>query len=54
MSVETTEWNIQHIHPKGTWWQYINDRRFGELTIAGSAVMAVISTVLVVWAVLTA
>ena len=54
MSTAVTEWNLQHTHPKGSWWQYQNDRRFGELTLLGLGIMAVISAALVVWAVLVA
>ncbi len=54
MSIATTDWNLRHTHPKGSWWQYQNDRRFGELTLLGLGVMAVISVALVVWAVLVA
>jgi hypothetical protein len=54
MSIETTQWNLQHTHPQGSWWQYINDRRFGERTVIGLAIMAVVSVAIVVWAVLAA
>jgi len=54
MSTAVTEWNLQHIHPRGSWWQYINDQAVGERTIIGLSVMAVISTLLTVWAVLAA
>jgi hypothetical protein len=54
MSVATTEWNLRHTHPKGSWWQYSNDQRFGELTLLGLAIMALVSVVLCTWAVLVA
>jgi hypothetical protein len=54
MSVETTEWNLQHTHPQGSWWQYVNDQQFGERTVVGLAIMALVSAVLVTWAVLVA
>ena len=54
MSVETTNWNLQHTHPQGSWWQYVNDQQFGERTILGLAIMALVSVVLVTWAVLVA
>jgi hypothetical protein len=54
MSIATTDWNLRHTHPKGSWWQYRNDRRFGELTLLGLGIMSVISVALVVWAVLVA
>ena len=54
MSIATTDWNLHHIHPKGTWWQYRNDRRFGELTLLGLGIMAIASAALAVWAVLAA
>jgi hypothetical protein len=54
MSIETTQWNLQHTHPQGSWWQYVNDRRFGELTVIGLAVMAVVAAALATWAVLVA
>jgi hypothetical protein len=54
MSVAITEWNLQHTHPHGSWWQYQNDRRFGQLTLLGLGLMALVSAALVVWAVLVA
>jgi hypothetical protein len=54
MSVAITEWNLNHTHPHGSWWQYRNDRRFGEWTVVGLAVMAVVSAALAVWAVMVA
>jgi len=54
MSIETTQWNVHHIHPQGSWWQYVNDRRFGALTVLGLGIMALVSALLAVWAVLVA
>jgi hypothetical protein len=54
MSVAITEWNLQHTHPRGSWWQYRNDRLFAELSLIGFGIMAVISAALAVWAVLAA
>jgi len=54
MSVAATEWNLQHTHPHGSWWQYRNDRRFAELTQIGIGIMAIISAALIIWAVLVA
>jgi len=51
MSTSITEWNVHHIHPRGTWWQYVNDQRFGEGTLLGLAFMAVLSVGLIAWAV---
>jgi hypothetical protein len=54
MSTATTEWNLQHIHPHGSWWQYVNDRQFGLRTQLALGVMALLSTALTIWAVLVA
>lgn len=54
MSVATTEWNLQHVHPKGSWWQYQNDRRFAARTQLALGIMALVSVVLIIWAVLEA
>jgi hypothetical protein len=54
MSTAVTEWNLQHIHPHGSWWQYVNDRPFGVRTQIALGVMALISTALTIWAVLVA
>jgi hypothetical protein len=54
MSVATTEWNLQHTHPHGSWWQYCNDQVIGERTVIGLSVMAVVSVLLTVWAVYAA
>jgi hypothetical protein len=54
MSVAITEWNLQHVHPKGSWWQYRNDRRFARLTQLGIGFMALVSVILAIWAVLEA
>ena len=54
MSVAATEWNPNHTHPQGSWWQYDNDRRYARLTLLGLAAMSVASVVLVLWAVFAA
>jgi hypothetical protein len=54
MSTAITEWNLQHIHPHGSWWQYVNDRPFGLRTQLALGVMALISAALTIWAVLVA
>jgi hypothetical protein len=54
MSTAITEWNLQHTHPQGSWWQYRNDQQFGVRTILALSAMSVISVALTVWAVLAA
>jgi hypothetical protein len=54
MSTAITEWNLQHTHPRGSWWQYRNDRRVAELSLIGLGIMAVIGAALTVWSVLAA
>lgn len=52
--VATTHWEPSHIHPRGSWWQYRNDRRSSQLTLIALAVMAIISVALLVWVVMAA
>jgi hypothetical protein len=54
MSIETTQWDLHHTHPLGSWWQYSNDRRFGERTVIGLGIMAILCAALAAWAVLVA
>ena len=54
MSDATMDWNPNHTHPQGSWWQYRNDERIGPLMIVALGAMAVIIVALITWAVMTA
>jgi hypothetical protein len=54
MSTSATFWNLSHVHPQGSWWQYVNDRTQAKLMIAGAGIMALVGAILTVWAVLVA
>lgn len=49
-----TQWTPRHAHPRGSWWQYVNDRQMGARVILGLGVMAVIGALLIVWVALAA